>query len=90
MTVAVHARALARRGFDPTRLPYRLTTSQRVAYVGTFRGGTGPRSLATRGALRAGQAALVQLGFRGRAQARGLALVFEDPSTDAQLRVPLS
>jgi hypothetical protein len=91
VTVAVHARALDRRGFDPTRLPYRLASTRGVGYVGTFRGGTGPRSLATRGALRAGQGALVQLGFRVRDHARRLQLVFEDPhATDAQLRVQLT
>jgi hypothetical protein len=91
VTVAVHARALDRRGFNPTRLPYRLASTRGVGYVGTFRGGTGPRSLATRGSLRAGEAALVQLGFRVRDDARRVQLVFEDPhATDAQLRIPLT
>jgi hypothetical protein len=89
ITVAVHARSLHRRRFNPTRLAYRLTTSQGVAYIGTFRGGTGPRSLATHGALQPGQAARVQLGFRVHRNAHHLALVFEDPTTDAQLHIPL-
>ncbi len=90
VTVAVQARNRSRRHFDPIRLSYRLIDANGTAYVGDFRGGTGPRELSTQGALDRGQAALVQLGFRVPARAHRLALVFEDSMvSDQQQRIRL-
>ena len=91
VTVAVQARNRSRRHFDPIRLSYRLIDANGTAYVGDFRGGTGPRELSTQGALDRGQAAIVQLGFRVPARAHRLALVFEDSMvSDQQQRIRLS
>jgi hypothetical protein len=91
ITIAVHARNLTRARFDPTRLTYRLRDRHGTAYVGAFRGGTGPRSLAQTGTLARGQAALVQLGFSVPRAARRLTLVFEERSiAGTQIRVPLN
>jgi hypothetical protein len=91
ITIAVHARNLTRPRFDPTRLTYRLRDRRGTAYVGTFRGGTGPRSLAQTGTLARGQAALVQLGFSVPRDTPRLTLIFEErPIAGTQIRVPLS
>ena len=91
ITIAVHARNLTRARFDPTRLTYRLRDRRGTAYVGAFRGGTGPRSLAQTGTLAPGQAALVQLGFNIPRATRRLTLVFEErPIAGTQIRVPLN
>jgi hypothetical protein len=90
VTVGVRGRNLGRPGFDPTRLAYRLRDDRGAAYIGAFRGGTGPPSLARRGALRRGETALVQLGFRVPRGSRRLTLVFEDRLVDGtQIRVRL-
>jgi hypothetical protein len=73
---------------EEAQLTYRLRDERGAAFVGDFRGGTGPRSLARTGSLKRGEAALVQLGFRVPAGARGLMLVFEDRLADGtQIRV---
>ena len=90
VTVAVRGRNLNRPRFDPTRLAYRLRDHHGTAYIGAFRGGTGPRSLAQRGTLDRGQSALVQLGYRVPRSARRLTLVFEDHAlSGTQIRVSL-
>jgi hypothetical protein len=90
VTIGVHARNLRRAQFDPTRLAFRLRDESGAAYIGDFRGGTGPRSLARRGSLAPGESALVQLGFRVPVRAHRLTLVFEDRLVDGeQIRVRL-
>jgi hypothetical protein len=90
ITVGVRARNLWRARFDPTRLSYRLRDRRGAYYVGDFRGGTGPRSLAHSGTLLHGQSALVQLGFSVPARVARATLVFEDRLIDGtQIRVPL-
>ena len=90
VTIAVHARNRSRRHFNPNRLSYRLIDTNGTAYVGDFRGGTGPRELSTHGALPRGHAALVQLGFRVPTRAHRFTLVFEDSTvSDQQQRIRL-
>jgi hypothetical protein len=90
VTLAVHARNRSRPHFNPIRLSYRLIDTHGTAYVGDFRGGTGPRELSTQGVLQRGQAALVQLGFRVPTRAHRFALVFEDSTvSDQQQRIEL-
>ncbi len=90
VTVAVRGRNVSRRRFDPTRLAYRLRDERDTAYIGAFRGGTGPRSLARRGSLARGESAVVQLGYRVPRSARRLTLVFEEHAVSGtQIVVPL-